>query len=172
MPLARTHARTHAGNSMSGLKIPTTLPELRQLHGLLNQVIAGMEILNGERPMPPLSTTVVSVVETRDAQRSLPPAKGREGRKPIEPSKRFRQQQEQRAGDMLRNHNNETDILEIVRAAGGSITPRELMGRLKLKDLSSVRARTAPLLKARKLIALGATLNRRLALPETAKEAP
>ena len=138
----------------------------------VDQAITALELLTGERAMPgPMPETTVTV-ESVPARRALPAARRVHTRSPRTPRARTTSPHDGSATKKLRAHNDESEIVAIVREAGGIITPRTLMERLKLPSLHALRQRTAPLLKSRKLIALGATLNRRLALPESAKEAP
>lgn len=67
---------------------------------------------------------------------------------------------------------HEDAILDVIKRLGGSCRPSQLAKLFKI-DLPTLRARTAGLLKSKRLIATGATSSRRLSLPGTpAKEDP
>ena len=165
-----TLGRTHAQEGPREPKFTATLQELRQQRGLLDQAITALEMINGERPLP----EITQLVEPARSPKLLAAArrmKRKYTRRAVATTPAPSPSPAPKARVAAQSGNGD-DIVSIVRDAGGSITPRVLMTKLKLKDLASVRHRTAPLLKNRQLIALGATLNRRLALPGSAKEAP
>lgn len=165
--MSSTHARTHEPVMSSG---PHTakIAELRRQADLIDQTIAALEILNGDRPMP---TPTETYTARRDpaAQKLLPPAKRKEPRAKKRPTARNAKSTRVLA---LRpdNEADEAAVLAAVRKLGAT-TCSHVVQATKIPEQRVKRAK-ARLQKQGQLVVTGWAHGSRWSLSDSAKEAP
>lgn len=140
---------------MTTTGIPThiaqTLVDLRARRDYLDQAI---HVLSTIWEAPHASSVATAAVE---------------GRRALTKAKRPRAAKEAVSG---KADGGSSAVIQAIRKAGGSITPRELVKALKV-NRQTARRWTNALISERQITATGSTASRRLSLPgHSAKEAP
>lgn len=149
------------------------IEELRRQLGLIQQTIAALEILNGDRPMPAAAGESYTATRDQPAPRRLLAPARTTARRVAKKKPKPKPVDEPRPRALALRPDNELEeaaVLEAVRKIG-SATCQQVVAATKLPELRVKRAKSR-LEKRGQIITTGWSRGARWSLPSSAKEVP